>query len=145
MRADRVNVCVRDIMTPNPLTVDPAATLKDAVSIMHRYDVRHLPVTLGEDLVGIISDRDLRLHLSSEDGRVGGVAADYLERVLVEDVMARNPVALAAGAPVAEAADIFICEKIGALPVVRDERSRRLVGILSYIDLLIHLRNILRA
>ena len=42
-----------DLMTPEPVSIDPTATLRDAMTTMRRFNVRHLPVTVGNELVGI--------------------------------------------------------------------------------------------
>lgn len=50
---------VRDIMTPNPRTVDLDASLAQAMKVMADAGVRHLPVMLGDRLAGILSMRDI--------------------------------------------------------------------------------------
>ena len=49
----------RDVMTANPLTVTPDASVAEVWDLMREVDVRHVPVTLGGVLVGMLSDRDL--------------------------------------------------------------------------------------
>lgn len=51
---------VRDLMTSNPVTVEPGATVKDIAHIMLEHDVRCVPVIdIGEQLVGVVSEADL--------------------------------------------------------------------------------------
>lgn len=52
-----------EIMQREVIVVSPQATLRDASEIMHTQDVRHLPVVDAGQVVGIISDRDLRLFI----------------------------------------------------------------------------------
>lgn len=49
---------VKDLMTRDPLTIDPQSTLKQAQSIFDQHTFRHLPVMEGDQLVGIISQTD---------------------------------------------------------------------------------------
>ena len=51
---------VKDIMTENPATATELMSVADALGLLYELDVRHLPVVRGRELVGIISDRDLR-------------------------------------------------------------------------------------
>ncbi len=57
---DPKNVSLRDVMTKDPVTVDPDSSIQDAAKIMFDKWFRHLPVTTGDGkVVGIISMRDL--------------------------------------------------------------------------------------
>src|SRR5436190_15766386 len=49
----------RDVMTPNPLTVPPQASIAEAWEVMRELAVRHVPVVEDGALVGMLSDRDL--------------------------------------------------------------------------------------
>jgi CBS domain-containing protein len=53
---------VREVMTPNPLTVDPHEDAEACRQLMGRHGFRHLPVCDGGELKGMISLRDLLLH-----------------------------------------------------------------------------------
>jgi len=49
----------RDLMTPDPLTVTPQASIAEAWDVMRELAVRHVPVVEDGVLVGMLSDRDL--------------------------------------------------------------------------------------
>ena len=49
----------RDLMTPDPLTVTPQASVAEVWDLMREVDVRHVPVVQGGALLGMLSDRDL--------------------------------------------------------------------------------------
>lgn len=51
---------LKQAMTPFPYSVELSAPLAEARQVMDRHKVRHLPVTDGHELVGIVTDRDLR-------------------------------------------------------------------------------------
>ena len=55
---------VVDIMTKDPLTVTPMETIGQADELMNTNNIRQLPVVEGKDLVGIVTDRDIRSFLS---------------------------------------------------------------------------------
>ncbi len=57
--ADPERTLVDDVMTRNPICIGGNATAKEALSIMQGHGIRHLPVVEQDQLVGIISLRDL--------------------------------------------------------------------------------------
>lgn len=124
---------VRDLMTPDPVTVHVGATLLDAWALMDRGRFRHLPVVDEDELVGVISDRDVL--------RTGGLAPpDGPEHVParlgaqgVREVMAAYPETVEADTPIAGAASTMLDNQFGCLPVVE---GRRVVGILTSSDFL---------
>lgn len=123
------------VMTTSPSTIAADATVAQAIEMLHDLDVRHLPVVQGDELVGMLSDRDLRgLSLATTGGDEAQVAAGrYLERT-VADVMVGDVVTLDSSDDVAEAIDMLLEHRVGAVPVV--DRFGSLVGIVSYVDLL---------
>ena len=58
---------VRDAMTASPTTVDAYQNAVDAARLMAAQNVRSLPVVEGEDLVGMVTDRDLVLNVLAKD------------------------------------------------------------------------------
>jgi CBS domain-containing protein len=50
---------LRDVMTPNPLTVTPDVGILDAAQMMGERNLRHLPVVEGGNLAGIVSIKDV--------------------------------------------------------------------------------------
>ena len=58
-------ITVVDIMTPNPITVEPDTPLAEAVGLMKSHKCRHLLITEHDHLAGIITDRDIRLAMNS--------------------------------------------------------------------------------
>jgi CBS domain-containing protein len=93
---------------------------------MRAEGVRHVVVTEGGQLVGIVSDRDLRGFLLDGEPTLSPQAP-------VRTVMSASPVAVSPDMPLAEAVRTMLASKIGALPVVADGRP---VGILTRADAL---------
>jgi len=62
---------LEEVMTENPLTVSPAESVENCMILMRHHGFRHLPVCDGNQLVGIVSLRDLLLHdLTEKDYEV---------------------------------------------------------------------------
>ena len=59
-------------MISDPITVEPEQPLKDALQLMERYRISGVPVTRGTELVGILTNRDLRFE-TNLDQKVGSV------------------------------------------------------------------------
>jgi acetoin utilization protein AcuB len=129
-------VIARDLMTYNPVTVAADASVAEAVEILRELDIRHLPVVQGGVLVGILSDRDLRQideQLLSSMNAPG--AASLRRTTAVARIMSSDVIAVHPDTEVTEVIGILIETKIGAVPVI-ERASRELVGIVSYIDVL---------
>ena len=125
-------------MTAEPTAIRPSTTIREALRILRDLDVRHLPV-VNEDreLVGMVSDRDLRgLPLEIELADRKTVALD----TPVSTLMSSDVMEVETETSLADAIDLMLDSKVGALPVVDDRGV--LVGIVSYVDLL---REFLRA
>jgi acetoin utilization protein AcuB len=119
---------VRDVMKSPVLTVGPEVTLEEAYKLLLEKGIRHLPVVAEGRLLGIITDRDIRLatsHLNPE-GPCPGCAR--VEEVMTKEVVTAHPLD-----PVEEAARVMRHRKIGSLPVLEDGE---IVGIVTGIDLL---------
>jgi acetoin utilization protein AcuB len=115
-------------------TITADAFADDAFKLMKRAGVRHLLVTKEDDLVGVVTDRDLR-RPDWADGDVMSVRDMYLlgKALRVSDVMTSRPVTISPSDYTANAACIMVDNKFDCLPVV----SRgRLVGIITSSDLL---------
>jgi acetoin utilization protein AcuB len=129
-------------------TVKPLDSIAHAREIMVRNRVNQLPVVLGARVIGIVTDRDLRDAFPSVFTEIDeAVARDFGEpgrrrararesdpsRVPVEMVMSHNVLSLSPGRSVEDAARLMRRERIGAVPIVDNER---LVGILTRSDVL---------
>jgi len=68
---DAAQLRVAEVMTDDPLTIDPDDSLETCLTLMRRHNFRHLPVSKGGDLRGIVSLRDILLHdLDEKDDEV---------------------------------------------------------------------------
>ncbi len=68
---DPAHTLVRDVMTRDPLTVEPGDSVETCMTLMRRHGFRHLPVCQGRNLKGVVSLRDiLLLNLDEKDDEV---------------------------------------------------------------------------
>ncbi len=125
---------VGEYMVQNLFTVPGQASMKEAVSLLGRHHIRHLPVTNGSRLVGMVTDRDIRRATPS---LLSGIRREDFEQVLVATPVARimteEPVTVTEDTPLVDAVRLMVEKKFGSLPVVRGEE---LIGIFTDIDAL---------
>lgn len=133
LRAKHEGIRVADIMTSNPLTISASETVGQADDLMSENRIRQLPVVREHELVGIVTDRDMRSFLdaailSNPQAREKALATE------VQEIMTTNPLALSPNDDLQEAVELLIEEKIGGIPVVDEVEG--LVGIVTYVDVL---------
>jgi len=125
---------VNELMTPDPKTVKEDDPIKTAVNLVIENRIRHLPVVSGGSLVGIISDRDLKRAMPSiVAGATGEEYQSFMEQTPIMQVMTANPITCSPNTNLIEIVREFCEEKVGAIPVVDDER---LVGIVTQTDMM---------
>ena len=115
---------VRDVMTVVPETVGATASLRDAATIMERADVGDVLVVEGEELVGVLTDRDIAVRA------VGG--GRDVSTTLVGDVFTPGAVTVSPAATVHEAMELMREHDVRRLPVVDEGHP---VGVVSIGDL----------
>lgn len=119
----------RRVMTRKVHCVLPETPLSEAWALLHRYEVRHLPVVQHGALVGIVSDRDLLEHLvRSKRGEA------FFEDATVGAVMTLNPVVAPLGASVADMARLMVKRHIDSVPIV--DMNGTLAGLVTSTDLM---------
>ncbi len=125
---------VEEYTTPDPITTGEETGIEEVERLMKENGIRHLPVLRGGKVVGIISERDVRL--------VSGLA--WAEKTLVRasDLMAPDPVTVNCQAPLDEVAFEMSRQKIGSV-VVTDEKDNFL-GIFTVTDALNALIEVVR-
>lgn len=126
---------VSDLMTTDPDTVAPDTPLGDVISLMSTQCCRQLPVVDATGrVVGIITDRDVRLAMNSPIVLHGRWQDDeLLERATAEACMTPDPISVEPDEAAYRAAEMLSAYKFGALPVVYEGE---LVGIITVTDFL---------
>ena len=115
---------VRDVMTPNPRTVELSDTIQAVAQIMRDEDTGAVPVVEdGGQVVGMITDRDIVIR----------AVADGDMECTVDDIVTDDPVCVTADMTTAEAAELMAEHQVRRLPVV--DADDNLIGIVSLGDL----------
>ena len=137
---------VKDFMRTPVVTISSEAGLDRALMIMRTQRIRHLPVVDDDGhMIGLISDRDLRLSmLELEQGPSGAPKGYYLPALTkVSTVMITNVITASPDMPLANAATVMSERKFGCLPVV-DSATKKPVGIVTETDMLRLLSSMLK-
>jgi acetoin utilization protein AcuB len=124
---------VSERMSYPVVTVDPEMPINEALTLMRREHIRRTPVIKDGKLVGIVSDKDLLNASPSPATSLSIWEMNYLlSKITVKDVMTKDVRTVTDDTPIEEAARIMADNKIGGLPVTRDEK---VVGIITETDL----------
>ena len=127
---------VSELMTSvNLITARPDTAILDARQLMLKARIRHLLVTETDgSLVGIVTDRDIRLNLPSQATSLSVWEINHLlTKLTVGEVMTRTVITIGPEADARDAAVLMLDHSIGALPVT--ERGQ-LVGIITETDIM---------
>ena len=109
------------VMTKHPETIHPDDNLAKAKEMMEVAGFRRLPVVKGDEVVGMLTERDLRSH------------AGYLDSTKVNATMSAPVISVGPNSTVQAAARLMLRHKIGGMPVLE---SGKLVGMVTTIDML---------
>ncbi len=110
-------------MVKNVITINPQIPISEAVELMHRHSIRHLPVVADDSMQGLVTESNLRQYFFPS----------MIQKLSVSDVMIVNPITVDPNASIDSAAQLIHKYKIGGLPVLE---KRRLIGILTITDIL---------
>jgi acetoin utilization protein AcuB len=124
---------VADVMTSNLVTLGPEDSLMRALEVMRLHSIRRIPVVVGETLVGLIVEGDLKRAQPSALSDSQEEFNQVMEDTPVSRIMVSRPICVTEDTPLVEAATTLRETKFGALPVLRDGR---LVGIVTDVDLI---------
>ncbi len=114
---------VGQIMSQKIITISPDKRVGQALKLMQKHQIRHVPVIEHDRMVGWITSRDLREVL----------LASMLEEIKVGDVMVQAPISVTPDTEVEEAARLIHEHKIGGMPVMEGDK---LVGVITMTDLI---------
>ena len=115
---------IHSLMIENPITIEPNASVGEAIELMKANSIRHLPVVAaGKKLQGFLTLADLK------QGLIPSMLAD----VSLDDLMIKKPITVSPDDDIEFAAQLIYNHKIGGMPVVKKDR---LVGIVTATDML---------
>ncbi|MFD5595301.1 CBS domain-containing protein [Streptomyces griseorubiginosus] len=115
---------VRDVMTPGVVAVRPDASLVEAARLMRSQDIGDVVVADGQEVVGVLTDRDITIRAVADGTDPSTVSA--------RSMCTPDPVTVAPGDPVTQAAALMRAHAVRRLPVVEDGLP---VGMVSLGDL----------
>jgi acetoin utilization protein AcuB len=127
---------IQDIMSRDVVTVSPGTALMEIRKLLHERGFHHLLVVEGDELRGVISDRDVLRALSPFLDTRSETARDV--RTLTKnarDMMRDDPITVAPDTSIEDAAQVLLDRSISSLPVVD---GGKLLGIVTTKDLLEH-------
>jgi len=119
-------VLVEEFTTPNPITAPEDALLDELFRLMKKHEIRHLPIVRNKRIVGIVSDRDLRV--------ASGLNTSEKNQIRAGDIMATDPVTVNAGDTLDAVAFEMSEKKIGC--VIVNDGNDNLLGIFTATDAL---------
>jgi acetoin utilization protein AcuB len=114
---------VKKRMAKKLVTTRKDATVADAINLMKKHSIRHLPVVEDGELLGWVTERDIR----------EAYLASLIEQVSIGDIMTKDPITISPGANLEEAAELLYRHGIGGLPVVD---KGKLVGVITVADIM---------
>ncbi len=125
---------VRDRMTPNPITILPDNTHKQANELLREHGIHHLPVVnKSGELVGMVVEQDL---LAAQPSPATTLSIyeihGLLSKLQVKQIMSHPVYTTTADCPLEEAARLMLEQGIGSLPVMENDK---LVGIITDTDI----------
>ena len=127
-------------MTRQVITVSRGDTLKFASLLLKEHRIHQLPVVDGDELIGFVSGTDIR-NSTFEETTVSDKGEIVVKNKTVEEVMTRDVVTVSPEDTVEDALVVIHKRRLGALPVVE---GKKLVGIITKVDVLAALRDTLR-
>lgn len=113
---------IKNWITRGPKVISPDSTIFEAVEMMQKFSIRHIPVMENDELIGLITESALRQALLRKD--------EKLEKI--RDIMIRNPITIDYSSSIDHAARLINEYRVGGLPVLE---KRKLAGIFTTTDL----------
>jgi acetoin utilization protein AcuB len=122
------------VMVPFPYSIEATATLMQAEAMMQEHNIRHLPVVDSDDIVGVISDRDLQKAVS-----IGHKLQDEAD-LMVGDLVTHRPYMVDISDPVASVVSAMADKRLGSVIVLKEGD---IAGIFTAVDALEHYSELL--
>jgi acetoin utilization protein AcuB len=127
---------IGEYMTPNPLTVGEGMSVTEAADLMKKRKVRRFPVMRDDQLVGIVTDRDLRSAAPSQvisfdayERQLMPELHNLLSQIKVKDIMSHDLITVSPGQTIVTAANVMLTHRVSGLPVM--DEGNKLVGIIT--------------
>ena len=124
---------VKNWMSKNVITVDVDASMQNATMLMKMHGIRMLPVVKHGELVGVITDRDLKKASASDATSLEIHELLFLlTQIKVKDIMTKAPVTVTPDWTIEETAELLLKHKISGVPVVGGKKA--IAGVITQTD-----------
>lgn len=125
---------IRNFMTRNVITIDADESMPKAIQLLKEHNINMMPVTRGDKIVGVITDRDLKKASPSEATDLETHELKYLlNKIKIKDIMTKKVISVPVDFTIEEAAEVLLEHNISGAPVVNDKGD--LEGIITSTDL----------
>lgn len=125
---------IKNWMSKDVITVDANESMVDAIELLKNHDIHMLPVMKNGELVGIVTDRDIKRASASDATTLEVHELLYLlSKVKVSQIMSKNPITVPYDYTIEEVAEILLKNKISGVPVL--DQSGQIVGTITQTDL----------
>jgi len=125
---------VKNWMSKSPITVDVNDSMYHASKLLKENNIRGLPVMKNGNLVGVVTDRDLKRASASDANTLDIHELLFLiEKIKVKKVMTKDPITIPLDYTIEEAAEVLLDNKLTGAPVVDNEGE--LVGVITQTDI----------
>jgi acetoin utilization protein AcuB len=125
---------VKNWMSKNVITIGEDDSMQQAAALMREHRIRMLPVMGKGELVGIVSDTDLKRASASDATMLDIHELLYLiSKIKISDIMTRTPITVPDDYTVEETAQLLMERNISGVPVV--DSDGKLAGIITRNDL----------
>jgi CBS domain-containing protein len=121
---------VHEVMTGSPRCVTPETTVSEAAQLMDAENVGSLPILDGEELSGVVTDRDIVVRAVAKGKDPRGMP--------VREVASRDLATVHADDDLSDALKLMAREQVRRLPVV--DKDNRLIGVVSQADLALEMK-----
>jgi acetoin utilization protein AcuB len=131
---------VREYMTPNPMSMSEDKSVLETAELMKEHRVRRFPVLRGDELVGIVSDRDLRsaapsqvISFDAQERELMPELHSMLSSITLQEVMSRDVITIHPDQTIVAAAQLMLQHRVSGIPVVGT--GGELLGIITETDI----------
>lgn len=125
---------VKNWMSKEVVTIEADYSMQEAISLLKEHRIKILPVMENGELVGVISDRDLKRASASDATTLDVHELLYLvSQIRVKKIMTKDPITVSPDLTVEETAELLLANKISGAPVVNGDG--KVVGVITQSDL----------
>jgi len=125
---------VKNWMSKDVITIDVNGSMTHASGLMKENNIRGLPVMKNGELVGVVTDRDLKKASASDANSLDIHELLYLiAKIKIKEIMTKDPITIPVDYTVEETAEVLLDNKLSGAPVVNNKGN--LVGIITQADI----------